>query len=215
MLLFDLSRSMRFSSHGRTKRDVSVEIAAMLAHSAMRAHDRVGMILFTDRIERLVAPRGGRHRTARLVGELITTEPAGTGTGIAQALERLEHAVPRRTITFLVSDMYGPEFQRVLQRVHRRHEIIPIWLRDPAEAELPAEGMIWLRDLESGEPILVDTSHRRVRAEFARRQEAAAARRRQTFRGLGLDFVEIFTDRPHGASLMQFFRRRSRPRARR
>lgn len=215
MLLVDLSRSMHFSSQGRTKLQVAIEIAAMLAHSAMRAHDRVGMVLFTDRVERLVAPRGGRHRTARLVSELITAEPTGTGTGIAQALERLEHAIPRRTITFLLSDMAEPEFQRVLQRVHRRHEVIPVWLRDPVELDLPTAGMVWLRDLETGAPVLVDTAHPAARSEYRRRQEVAQAHRRQAFRSLGVDFVEVFTHQPHAPVLLEFFRRRSRPRVRR
>lgn len=214
MLLVDLSRSMRFSSHGKTKLRIATEIAAVLSQSALRAHDRVGMILFTDRIERLVAPRGGRHRTARLIAELMGTDPQGQGTDIGLPLDRLDHAITRRTVCFLISDMYGPEFRRAARRAHRRHEIVPIWLRDPAETELPDVGMIWLDDMETGERVLVDTSDARVAAAFRDRQEEAAARRRRTFRELGIDAVEIRTDQPYMPPLLEHLQRIARQRRR-
>lgn len=208
MLLIDLSASGRFGSVARSKIDVALELASLLTLSATRHHDKVGMILFTDRIERFMAPKGGRNRALRIIRELLTIEPESRGTDIGSALDYLQRTIRKRTVTFLLSDFHGRNFEPELRLVHRRHDIIPICIRDPREQALPAVGLVRLEDMETGQPVIVDTGSPLVRREFMARQEAAQIERRQLFSNLGLDVVEVDSAASYINPLMRFFRQR-------
>jgi uncharacterized protein (DUF58 family) len=208
MLLIDLSASGRFGSVARSKIDIALELASLITLSATRNHDKVGMILFTDRIERFMAPSGGRNRALRIILELLTIEPESRGTDIGGVLDYLERTIRKRTVTFLLSDFHGSGFEHELRLVHRRHDIIPICIRDPREETLPPVGLVRLEDMETGRPIIVDAGNPAVRSQFLQRQEAARTQRRQLFSSLGLDVIEVDSAASYIHPLMRFFRQR-------
>jgi uncharacterized protein (DUF58 family) len=210
MLLVDVSASGRFGSVARLKTEVAAEVCALLALSALGNHDRVGMILFSDRIERHVPPQKGRRRGLRVIAEALAANPEGRATDIALALETFRRTTRRRAIAFLISDFEAAGFERELRQAMRRHEIIPICVSDRREDELPDLGLIHLRDLESGEVVLVDSGSRRVREAYRRRRAEASVARRRLFQRLGLEAIEVDTARPCIDPLARFFRRRER-----
>ena len=212
MLLVDVSASGNYGSSGQTKLEVATELAAVLCQSAIRNHDRVGMILFSDRIEKTITPKGGRNRTAVLLRELMTLSPAGQGTDIAGALAQLQRAIGRRTVSFLLSDLHGSGYERALRLVNKTHEVVPICLRDPREEKLPDAGLVRLRDLETGASQVIDTGSPQVRAAFEANQQAARLERKQIFASLGLDLVEVDVSRNFITPLVRFFRLREQRR---
>jgi len=223
VLLVDASASADFGSRERTKAEVTAEIAALVAFSAVSNGDRVGLVLFTDRVERFVPPRKGRRHALRLVSEVLRFRPEGRRTSIRAALEFLRRALRRRTVAFLVSDFLepappggaGPEdplpFERALRIAARRHEVVPVRLADRLEAELPDAGLALLEDPETGRALRVDLSDRRVRARFAAAAEEEDERLRRAFARLELDSVTVRADAAdHVAPLVAFFRARAR-----
>lgn len=205
MLLVDLSASGRFSSAARSKIDIALELSALLTLSATRNHDKVGVILFTDKIERFMAPKGGRNRSLRVIRELMTIEPESRGTDIGVVLGYLQRAIRKRTVTFLLSDFHGRPFETELRLAHRRHDIIPICIRDAYEERLPAVGLVRLEDMETGKSVMIDTGNPRVRAQFLERQAAARDQRQRIFSKLGLDIVEVDSTASYIHPLMRFF----------
>jgi uncharacterized protein (DUF58 family) len=210
MLLVDMSASGRFASVSRLKIEIATELSAVLALSAITNNDKVGLILFTDRVERFIPPRKGKNRALRLIRELLAFEPEHAGTDIASALEFLNSVTHTRSVSFLISDFFADAYERALRLAHRRHDLIPVCLIDRRDTELPAVGFVRLRDLETGAEMVVDTDSRAVREAFRRRREAAQAERRRLFRALGIDSIEVRTDEPYIRPLMRFFRLRER-----
>lgn len=210
MLLIDMSASGQFASGVRRKRETFIELAAVFALSALRNNDKVGLALFTDRVERFVAPQKGRNRIHRIIREMLHFRPQHRGTDVGAALTYLSKVIRRRTVSFLVSDFESPAFENPLRRACGRHDVIPVDVHDPHERRLPDVGLLALRDLESATPIVVDTRDPRMRREFEDRMAAAAAARRRLFASLGMDSIEIRTDEPFVRPLMRFFRRRER-----
>lgn len=210
MLLVDLSASGRFGSAARAKNEVAIELCALLALSAIANNDKVGLILFTDRIEKFVPPRKGRNRALRLIRELLYFEPQHTGTDAGLALEYLNMVSKRRSVSFLISDFLTSDYERPLRIARQRHDVIPVSISDPREWELPNAGLVTLRDLETGEDVLLDTGSAAVRRRYAERRRATAMQRRHFFRSLGLDMIDVRTDVPYIHPLMQFFRQRER-----
>jgi uncharacterized protein (DUF58 family) len=212
MLLVDLSASGQFGSVTRFKSEIASELCAVLTLSAIRNNDKVGLILFTDRIERYIAPQKGRNRALQVIRELLVFEPEGRGTDLGHALEYLHKVCRRRSVTFLISDFLAHDYERPLRLVHKRHDLIPICVADPREAELPDVGLIMLRDLESGDYALVDTGSAAVRRAYRERREAAALARRRLFRSLGIDVIDVSTREAYIHPLMRFFRLREKRR---
>jgi uncharacterized protein (DUF58 family) len=208
MLLVDVSASGRFGSQARFKSEIAIEIAGLLALAATSNHDKVGLILFSDRIERFVPPQKGRNRALQVVHESLALTPEGVGTDLAGALDYLHRVVRRRAVTFILSDFQARGYETTLRIAHRRHDIVPICITDPCERALPAVGLLALADLETGRPILIDTGSRRVRDAYRAQAEARAIERRRLFAGLGLDVVEVATDEAWVPPLLRFFRRR-------
>jgi uncharacterized protein (DUF58 family) len=210
MLLVDLSASGQFGSVAKLKSEVATELCALLALSAIKNNDKVGLILFTDQIERFVPPQKGKNRALRVIREMLYFAPERRGTNLGLALEYLYRISRRRSVSFLLSDFLAAGYERALRLARRRHDIIPICISDRREASLPNLGLLTLSDLETGQQVLVDTGSARVREEYRRRREAAVAERRRAFRALGIDSIEVQTDQPYIHPLMRFFRQREK-----
>jgi uncharacterized protein (DUF58 family) len=211
LLLVDMSASGRFGSRDQEKRELSAELAAILAFSAIRNNDRVGLIIFTDQVEKFVPPKKGKKHVLRVISEILSFEPRHAGTRIAAGLEFLGRIARRRAVSFLVSDFLAPQpsYERALRVAIGRHDIIPVAVTDPLEERLPPVGLLELEDPETGERVLVDSSSREMRAWEREAQQAVVARD-ALFRRLDLDAIRVRTDRPYLPALTTFFDARAR-----
>jgi uncharacterized protein (DUF58 family) len=221
-VLCDVSASADFGSRERTKAEVAAELAALLAFSAVANGDRIGLVLFTDRVERFVPPRKGRRHALRIVSEILQARPEGRGTSVAAALEFLRRAMRRRTVAFLLSDFLEPApdrageeaglpFERALRIAARKHDVVPVRLSDRLESELPASGLAWVEDPETGAVVRIDLADRRVRARVAERLRAQDERLRKLFARLELDHALVRADdADYVTPLLAFFRARAR-----
>lgn len=210
MLLVDLSASERFGSVDKPKIETVAEVAALLAFSAIKNNDRVGLVLFTDRVERFVPPKKGRSHVMRVVTEILNANPEGEGTDLAVALDLLGGIGKRRSVAFLISDFIADRFEKPLRVVSRKHDLIPIQILDPREDELPDVGLALVEDLETGELVEIDTSNLDVRAQYARDAHRQRASREHLFRKLQLDHVTVRTDRDFVKPLTELFRLRQK-----
>jgi uncharacterized protein (DUF58 family) len=210
MLLVDMSGSQFFGSQMALKRDVAVELSAILAFSAMKNNDKVGAILFTDRIEKFIPPRKGQSHALRIVRELLSFEPKRNTTSLKAALEYLNHIQKKRSIVFLLSDFMDNGYEAALQIAGKRHDLIGVVLLDPRENELPRVGLMTLRDAETGVQRWVDTSDRHVRSAYQKYRVAAQKSRKSVFIKSRLDAVEVKLDQPYMKPLVDFFRLREK-----
>ncbi|HIE95261.1 MAG TPA: DUF58 domain-containing protein [Acidobacteria bacterium] len=210
MLVVDVSASGDFGSRERMKGEVAVEICAVLAFSATTNNDKVGLIIFSDRIEKFVPPRKGRRHVLRVLRELLYFKPEGRGTDIAGALEYLARVVRRRAVVFVVSDFLGDGYEKALAVAGRRHDTVAIRMSDPREHQLPAVGYLELEDAETGEQVTVDVSDPAFRAAFEHDVAEGLAFRARQFRKSRIDVIEITTDHPYADRLMRFFRQRAK-----
>ena len=209
MLMVDASSSGEFGTVHQMKGEIAVEICALLAFSAIKNNDRVGLIIFTDRIERFVPPKKGRKHVLRVIRELLYFEPQGRQTDISAALEHLTRVLTRRGVVFLVSDFMSESYETALKIANRRHDLIAVTVTDPRERELPNVGLIELEDAETGEEILIDTSDPEIRRMFSGLTGEGKETRDRLFRSVGVDCVDVTTDRPYVDALMRFFRMRA------
>ncbi|NOK02675.1 MULTISPECIES: DUF58 domain-containing protein [unclassified Myxococcus] len=210
MLVVDVSASKEFGSRERTKSEVAAEVAAQIAFSAIANNDRVGLVLFSDRVEKVVPPRKGRTHVLRLVSDILTFQPQGRGTDLAAGLNYLTRVAKRKAVTFLISDFQARDYEKPLRLVGRKHDLVPVVVADPLEEAFPRLGLVDMEDPETGERFVVDTSDPRVRGRFARAMQAARDERRKLFKKLELDHVELRAGDDHGKALANFFRARAR-----
>ena len=210
VLAVDVSGSETFGTGGVSKREMAAEICAVLAFSAVRNNDKVGLVLFSDRVERFVPPKKGRRHVLRLIRDLFTHTPEGTGTRVNAALDHLLHVLRRRAIVVLVSDFLDRDYEKKLRALAQRHDVVAVHVRDPREIELPAVGLLTLRDAETGRPVLVDTGSRAVRQAFARQAQQRQAEIEAALRRARVDTVEARTDEDYVEPLAAFFRKRNR-----
>jgi uncharacterized protein (DUF58 family) len=210
MLLVDMSGSQFFGSQGQLKRDIAVEISAILAFSAMKNNDKVGALLFSDQIEKFVPARKGQSHALRIVRELISFEPKHPATSIKGALDYLNHVLKKRSIVFVISDFMDSGYEASLRIAGKRHDLIGIRLLDPREHELPCVGLVTFRDAETGAQRWVDTANPKVSAAFRAYRRAVEDSRRATFIKAKLDSIDIRLDRPYMKPLVDFFRLRER-----
>jgi len=214
MLVVDASASGRFGSAPSTKLETAAEIAALLAFSAIRNNDRVGLLLFTDRVERFVPPRKGRQHGLRVLRELMAFETAGTGTDLRGALEVLRRVVTKRAVVFLISDFQADGYEKTLRVVNLKHDLVAIAISDPREGQLPNAGLIAVADAETGRPIVIDSGHSGVRRLFAERFELECGRTRDLLKQAGTEILELSTGADYDRALLVFFRERARRAAR-
>jgi uncharacterized protein (DUF58 family) len=210
MLLVDASASGAFGSFEKTKGEVAAEISALLAFSAIKNNDRVGAILFTDRVERFIPPRRGSKHVLRVIRELLFYRPERQGTRIQQALEHLNLVVRKRAVVFLISDLLDQGFEQPLKAANRKHDVVIIQIVDPRERELPDVGILEVRDAETGEVVRIDTSLARVRAAFRRNWERNHEEQRRLFQSHHMDYVLINAAEPYDIPLVRFFKERMR-----
>lgn len=208
MLCVDISPSGFFGSRSQTKMELAAEISAVLAFSAIKNGDKVGLLLFSDRIEKVIPPKKGRTHVLRLIRELLTAKPEGRGTDLGGALAYVNRLLNRRAIVILVSDFQDREFEKQLKITHRKHDLVNIVIQDEHENDLPDLGLIPLLDPETGNRILVDSSSRKARVAFRERRMKRMAAMEELFRRYTIDGVFVQTNRSWVRSLMSFFRRR-------
>ena len=217
VLVVDVSGSEDFGSGEGVKRDLAAEVCAVLGFSALRNNDKVGLVLFTDRVERAVPPRKGKRHVLRLLRDLFAHAPQGRGTDIAAALEHVLRVQRRRAIVVLVSDFLVPAGAEVgvargLRVLSQKHDVVAVRLVDPREEALPAVGLLRVVDAETGQPALVDTSSKAVREAFARRARSRSARAEAALKQARVDHVTLRTDEDYVEPLSTFFLRRARQR---
>lgn len=210
MLLVDMSGSQYFGSQQSLKKDVAVELSAILAFSAMKNNDKVGAILFTDQIEKFIPPRKGRFHALRIIRELLSFEPKNTSTGIKQAVEYLNRVLKKRSIVFLLSDFVDTGYETALRIAGRRHDLIGINLIDPHERSLPHVGLVAMNDPETGAQRLIDTSDSRIQKAHRQFWESLFKERRDLFLKSKLDSIDIQLDRSYMKPMVDFFRRREK-----
>jgi uncharacterized protein (DUF58 family) len=208
-LVIDMSASGYFGSRVANKRELAAELAAVVAFSAIKNNDRVGLYIVTDRVERYVPPKKGRRHVLRVIGEILAFQPSSRGTNLATGLDLLGKIAKRRSIVFLVSDFMSEGWERAMQIARQRHELVPVVVADPLEQSLPSVGLLVLEDLETGEVVELDTSSG-ARYDFARRAQEAAVVRDQALRRLNVDTVEINTAESYVDALIAFFRARAK-----
>ncbi|HUK81806.1 MAG TPA: DUF58 domain-containing protein [Verrucomicrobiae bacterium] len=210
MLVVDVSASGQFGSVRQTKNELAAELAALLAFSAIRNNDKVGLIMFTDEIELSVPPKKGRRHVLRVVREILAFQPKSRGTNLERALDYLNRVQRRRTVCFLISDFQDEDYRKKLQVAAKRHDLVALSIRDPREEELPAVGLVELRDAETGRRALVDTSDRAVCDAFAQKARERLDALRRLLRSTAVDQVEIRCDEDYMRPLIKFFRMRER-----
>ena len=208
MLLLDVSRSGWFGSVHSLKKEIAAEISAVLASSANKNNDKVGLIIFTDKIEKFIPPRKGKHHILRIIREALYFKPQGRCTDIALALEYLNRVTNRSCIAFVVSDFYSKEMKTRLTLASKRHDIIAVRLTDPRDSELPDAGVLSLNDPESGRKYLVDSSKRSVREAYKNNADKRTKELNTLFNLTGIDAIDVSTSRPYVEALVQFFKRR-------
>ncbi len=213
VFVVDRSASARFGSRVRTKAELITEVCALLAMAALRNRDRVGVLFFTDRVERLVPPRGGRRHALRVLRELLAFEPTGAGTDLTAALGTVNRVLRRRAVVFVVSDFLASGYEGALAATARRHDTIALQVRDPRERELPDVGLLVLREAESGRWRHVDAGSPAVREALRRGAADFERALASTLRRRGVDLIRLETDRGYVAPLLAFFRARHRRRA--
>ncbi len=210
MLIVDVSASGEFGSVDLSKRELAAEVACVLAFSAIRNNDKVGLILFSDHVEHYIAPKKGRAHTMRLIRDIAFFEPKGRGTDPGDALRYLNRVLHRKAVVFLVSDFQAPDFSREIGVTARRHDFIAVPIVDPREEELPDVGWLTLEDAETGEQIEVNTSDRKTRIEFMKSSDALAEARMKDFRRRRIDTITLRTHEDYVPVLRTFFRNRER-----
>lgn len=215
VLVVDASGSARFGTRRLLKLEQAAQLAATLAFSAIRNNDKVGLVFFTDRVEKFVVPRKGRFHVLRLIRDILFFEPEGRGTDAVQALEFLMHVLKRRAIVFFISDFIGPAFtaerlRRPLGVVARRHDLVVLSVNDPAEEELPNLGLVEAEDAETGRLVLLDTADPGLRRGFTQARQARQTELERLLRQLGIDRIAVRTDRDFTPALHRFFQARAR-----
>ncbi len=210
MLLVDVSASEQFGSQSRFKSEVAAELAAQIAFSAIANNDRVGLILFSDKVEKVIPPKKGKKHVLRVVSDILSFKPTCKGTELSAGLTYLSQVAKRKTVTFLISDFMGERYEQAMRIVSRKHDLVPVIVEDPLELAFPSLGIVDLEDPETGQRITVDTRNPRIRGRFKVAMETRKQERTRYFRKLKLDFIELKAGEEHALALQRFFRRRSR-----
>jgi uncharacterized protein (DUF58 family) len=208
MLVVDVSSSGAFGTASKLKNEVAAEVAAILAYTAIRSNDRVGLIVFSDRVELYIPPKKGRAHVWRVIREILDFRPTGRQTDLADAIEYLGKVTPRRAVCFVISDFMDEGFQEQLRVAAKRHDVTALLVRDRREEELPRIGLLELEDAETGEVTVIDTYDRNVTDGLALLGREERESRSELFRSAGVGQIEIWTDEPYVDAIIRFFRQR-------
>lgn len=210
VLLVDASSSGRFGTRDRFKSEVAAELGALLAFSAIKNNDKVGLIIFTDRIEKFVPPQKGRSHVLRLIREIIFFEPEGVATDTGMALEYLSKVIKRKSVVFLISDFLCEDFVRPMQIANKKHDVVAIKISDPREVTFEDVGLIELEDAETGEVVMINTGSKQFRREFAAQADEDLQSLQRGFQLINTDFINIRTDQSYIGPLVNFFKMREK-----
>jgi uncharacterized protein (DUF58 family) len=191
------------------KGELAVELCAVLAFSAIRNNDKIGLIIFTDEVERYIPPKKGRNHVLRVIREMLYFQPQRKGTNIQAALEYLNRMMKRKAVVFLVSDFLDSGYEQSLRVTRRKHDVIPITITDPRELDIPPVGLLEVEDAETGEMLLLDTFDPQVRSAYRQVALQRQAERTRLFRSMKMDTIDIRTDQAYIQTLLTFFRRRA------
>jgi uncharacterized protein (DUF58 family) len=212
MLVVDMSSSGNFASVNRFKRELSAELSAVMALSAMNNNDQVGLILHTDRVEKFIPPKKGRHHLLRVIRELLAFEPENKGTDISSALEFLNRVTNRKAIVFMISDFIAAGYDKQLKITSKRHDVVAIEITDPRERDLPRVGMVHLEDAETGRRVFVDTSNKKLRESYRRQFDHRRTSLVKSLATMGVDLISVNTAKPYIQPIIRFFKMRARRR---
>lgn len=210
MLLVDVSSSGGFGSTYKLKNEVAAEIASILAFSAIKNNDKIGLLVFSDRIEYFIPPKKGRGHVWNIIRTILNFTPEGRGTDLTLPLEYLLRIQKRKTVTFLISDFQASGYEETLKLAKQKHDIIPIIITDPREIQLPETGWVLLEDAETGESILIDTNDKEMTRRFSAMVREEQQNRKRFFLSLGMDMIEIRTDRPLVEPIIRYFKMREK-----
>ena len=211
-LLVDCSGSEQFGTIGQMKSELGAELSALLAFSAIKNNDRVGLIMFSDHIEKFIPPKKGRKHVLRLIREILYFEPAGRGTNITEALEFLVRVQKRKSVVFLISDFMDEGFEKVLSIANRKHDLVALLVSDPRERLLPRIGFVEMQDTETGETVAIDTNDKSFLQAFEKRATDRFLQQRELFRRNDIDHVPMTTGEPYVVPLVRFFEQRAKER---
>lgn len=210
MLVVDLSASQRFGTAQSLKCEIAAEISALLAFLAIKNHDKVGLLIFSDTMEKYVPPQKGRRHVLRVIREILDYQAHGTGTNLPEALHFVNRVVKHRSVVFLISDFLNFDFEKPLKNTVRRHDLVAIGINDPRETELPNLGLIAFEDLETGQIRLIDTADTNVRNQIKRNALQQQAQTAKLFKGNKVDYINLSTHTPYLEPLQKFFLKRAR-----
>ena len=213
LLMVDLSASGNFGSAGQSKRELAAELASVLAFSAIRNRDKVGLILFTDGIEQYIPPKKGRQHVLRVVREILVFKPKRRGTNVTHALDFVNGVTERRSVAFLISDFQSENLEnlrRAMWQTHRRHDLVAVRIQDPHESTLPDVGLLSIEDAETGELLELDTTNPQVRERFQQYAQDRVALLKRAFNSEAVDSLELVTGANYVPALRRFFKTRER-----
>ena len=209
ILLVDISKSGDFGTDTQSKRDLTTEISAVLAFSAINNNDKVGVIFFSDKIEKFIPPAKGKTHILRIIREVLTLKPQSTGTNICTAIEYFNNVIKKRSVLFMLSDFMDNGFEKPLRISSKKHDVVAIHILDKRERELPQVGILPLKDTETGKIIYVDTSDDNLMASFSKKREKFNSDTKNLFKICGSDYISILTGSNYSKSLINFFKSRS------
>ena len=210
MLLVDVSSSGNFGTTEQMKREIAAELSAVLAFSAIRNNDKVGLIIFSDKIEKFIPPRKGKKHVLRVIREILYFKPQDSLTDINVALEYLARVIKRKSIVFLISDFLSENYDKALQVANKKHDIIALSITDPREVSLPNVGLLELEDAETGESIVIDTTSKTIRKRFIDHTRGGQGELDKLFKSVGIDHINIMTDQSYIQPIVRFFKKRER-----
>jgi len=208
MLLVDISKSGKFGTQKKTKKEIATELSAVLAFSAIQNNDKVGVIFFTDIIEKFIPPKKGKSHILRIIRELLAFKPENSGTNISAALEYFSSVIKKRSVCFILSDFLDDDFTKPLQIANKKHDIVAVRIHDKREENLPNVGIIKMLDAEIGKSNWVDTSSKRIRMDFGDKYKKRAEKLKQDFLLCGVDHININTAESYIKPLINFFKQR-------
>jgi len=208
MLLVDISKSGKFGTQKKTKKEIATELSAVLAFSAIQNNDKVGVIFFTDIIEKFIPPKKGKSHILRIIRELLAFKPENSGTNISAALEYFSSVIKKRSVCFILSDFLDDDFTKPLQIANKKHDIVAVRIHDKREENLPNVGIIKMLDAEIGKSNWVDTSSKRIRIDFGNKYKKRVDKLKQNFLLCGVDHININTAESYIKPLINFFKQR-------
>jgi len=208
MLLIDVSASGNFGTQEQFKRELATELSAILAFSAIKNNDKVGVIFFTDKVEQFIPPKKGKSHILRIIREVLAFQPTGKGTDIAGALEYFNSVIKKRSICFILSDFMTKEFEKPLKIASKKHDLVALRIHDTREDRLPNIGLVTMQDAETEKMIFVDTSSKKVRDKFGKNRLQATEKLRKLLPASGVDLIDITTGTDYVKPLIKFFKTR-------